>query len=156
MNDFNFLYMNSPLGRLRLLSDGQALTRIEFENQHREDGEQADDAVLLRAAEQLDEYFAGRRRRFSIPLAAAGTIFQRRVWDALGNIPFGELRSYRDIADAIGNRKAVRAVGAANGRNPVPIIVPCHRVVGSNGKLTGYAGGLSAKAALLQLEGMEL
>jgi methylated-DNA-[protein]-cysteine S-methyltransferase len=101
----------------------------------------------------LLEYFAGQRRQFELPLAAAGTAFQRQVWDALAAIPWGELRSYADIARAIDRPTAVRAVGAANGRNPLPIVVPCHRVIGSNGSLTGFAGGLGIKRQLLKLEG---
>ena len=111
------------------------------------------DAVLAACAAQLTDYFAGKRRHFELPLAARGTPFQQSVWDALADIPYGELRSYRDIARTIGNPAAVRAVGAANGRNPLPIVVPCHRVIGSNGTLTGFAGGLEVKRFLLELEG---
>ena len=99
------------------------------------------------------EYFAGRRRQFDLPLAPVGTPFQRAVWNALAAIPWGALRSYADIARAIERPTAVRAVGAANGRNPLPIVVPCHRVIGSNGTLTGFAGGLDIKRQLLELEG---
>jgi methylated-DNA-[protein]-cysteine S-methyltransferase len=144
--------LDTPLGLLRLVSDGTALVRIEFPDQHGSDGEAKTDAVLQQCEQQLREYFAGERQTFQLPLAASGTEFQQRVWAALRDIPFGELRSYRDIADGIGNRKAVRAVGAANGKNPIPIIVPCHRVIGSDGSLTGFAGGLAAKQLLLQLE----
>jgi len=152
----NYQYLNSPVGELRLVSDGHALLRIEFENHRGSDGQQRNDPVLTETASQLTQYFAGKRRSFSLPLAASGTDFQRQVWAALEQIPFGELRSYSDIATAIGNLKAVRAVGAANGRNPIPIIVPCHRVIGSNGKLTGFAGGLPAKQKLLELEAAQL
>jgi methylated-DNA-[protein]-cysteine S-methyltransferase len=152
----NYQTMDSPLGQLRLVSDGHALLRIEFENMHGKDGQQQDDAILSQAIKQLTEYFSGQRRQFSVPLGAGGTDFQQQVWSALREIPFGELRSYRDIATVIGNIKAVRAVGAANGRNPIPIIVPCHRVIGSNGTLTGFAGGLDAKRTLLDLEGITL
>ena len=152
----HYQFIDSPIGRLRLVSDGTALQRIEFSGMYAEDGEQRSDPVLEATASQLGEYFAGHRKRFSIKLAAGGTEFQQQVWAALGEIPFGELRSYRDIAREIGNQKAVRAVGAANGRNPIPIVVPCHRVIGSNGKLTGFAGGLPAKRTLLALEGIEL
>lgn len=153
MNELNYLYLDSPLGRLRLLSDGKALKRIEFENRQDSDGREQSDPVLDEAARQLREYFAGEREAFSLPLAPDGTEFQRQVWSALEGIPYGESRSYQDIADQVGNRKAVRAVGAANGRNPIPIVVPCHRVIGSNGKLTGFAGGLELKQQLLSLEG---
>ncbi|MFM2484198.1 methylated-DNA--[protein]-cysteine S-methyltransferase [Celerinatantimonas yamalensis] len=107
-------------------------------------------AVIL----QLNEYLAGKRTRFTLPVVMTGTPFQRSVWQALMTIPFGETRTYQQLANAIGHPRAVRAVGAANGRNPISIIVPCHRVIGSNGKLTGYAGGVERKAALLQLEGV--
>ena len=117
-------------------------------------GEQAGtDCVLSAAAAQLTEYFGGRRVHFELPTAAGGTVFQQAVWKALTDIPYGEVRSYRDIALVLGKTTAVRAVGAANGRNPLPIIVPCHRVIGSDGSLTGFAGGLAAKQTLLQLEG---
>ena len=105
--------------------------------------------VLDQAARELEQYFEGKRRTFSSPLAAAGTPFQREVWDALAAIPFGQSRSYAEIATAIGRSRAVRAVGAANGANPLSIFVPCHRVIGADGKLTGYGGGLPAKAWLL-------
>ena len=151
----NYQYMDSPIGRLRLLSNGTCLVRIEFQGREEvaEDDVEKKDAVLKAASNQLQEYFRGQRRVFELPLAPLGTPFQRSVWDALAQIPFGELRSYLDIAEAIGNRAAVRAVGAANGRNPLPIVVPCHRVIGSDGSLTGFAGGLEAKTCLLQLEG---
>ena len=148
----HYQLLETPLGQLRLVSDGTALVRIEFPDQHGSDGEAKTDAVLQQCELQLREYFAGERQTFQLQLAAQGTEFQQQVWAALRAIPFGELRSYRDIADGIGNRKAVRAVGAANGKNPIPIIVPCHRVIGSDGSLTGFAGGLAAKQLLLQLE----
>jgi methylated-DNA-[protein]-cysteine S-methyltransferase len=152
----NYQYIDSPIGKLRLVSDGMALLSIEFEGMHGTDGLEQSDDILKQTAQQLAEYFSGHRREFSLPLGAAGTAFQQQVWSALRQIPFGELRSYRDIATEIGNNKAVRAVGAANGRNPIPIVVPCHRVIGSNGSLTGFAGGLAAKRALLELEGIDL
>jgi methylated-DNA-[protein]-cysteine S-methyltransferase len=108
--------------------------------------------VLLAAEEQLNDYFAGRRSKFTVKLDFVGTEFQMKVWKALTTIPFGETRSYAQIAQQVGSPKAVRAVGAANGRNPISIIAPCHRVIGSNGKLTGFAGGLEIKARLLGLE----
>ncbi len=152
--DFQFQYLNSPIGRLRLVAQGQNLHRIEFENQHGDDGEETTSPILEECKSQLGEYFSGNRRSFSLTLDAKGTAFQQRVWQALQRIPYGELRSYRDIAGQTGNRKAVRAVGSANGKNPLPIVVPCHRVIGSNGKLAGFAGGLAAKRALLVLEGI--
>ena len=151
----NYQFLNTPLGRLRLVSDGAHLVAIEFEGRHGNSAADHEvcDPVLLSCASQLEEYFAGERDTFDLPLAAGGTDFQRAVWAALADIPYGELRSYRDIAQAIDNPAAVRAVGAANGRNPLPIVVPCHRVIGSDGSLTGFAGGLEAKTRLLQLEG---
>jgi methylated-DNA-[protein]-cysteine S-methyltransferase len=150
----NFQYLDSPIGTLRLVSNGSQLTNIEFEGQYSAgDAQECRDPVLAETAGQLADYFATRRRAFTLPLAPRGTPFQQSVWHALARIPYGELRSYRDIAHAIGNPAAVRAVGAANGRNPLPIVVPCHRVIGSDGSLTGFAGGLAAKTLLLQLEG---
>ena len=114
---------------------------------------EADDhPVLAAATAQLAEYFAGRRQEFDIPLDLTGTEFQRAAWSALASVPFGETRSYRQQAEAIGRPKAVRAIGAANGRNPVPIVLPCHRIVGSDGSLTGYGGGLPIKEFLLNHE----
>jgi len=150
--------MTSPVGRLKLVGSEQGLAAVLWEDDDparvrlgatREDRSHP---LLLQAQQQLEEYFAGQRRRFSLKLAPAGTEFQTRVWKALGTIPFGETRSYGQIADQIGKARAVRAVGAANGRNPLSIIVPCHRVIGANGKLTGFAGGLAVKARLLALE----
>lgn len=108
--------------------------------------------ILLESERQLRQYFAGKLKKFSLQLDATGTKFQKQVWDALLTIPYGETRSYGQIAKQIGNSKAVRAVGAANGKNPISIIVPCHRVIGSNGTLTGFAGGLVKKACLLEIE----
>lgn len=150
----NVQYLDSPIGTLRLISNGSHLTGVEFEGQYGEDdGRECRDAVLAASAEQLGDYFAARRRAFELPLAAQGTPFQQSVWAALTQIPYGESRSYRDIARSIGNPAAVRAVGAANSRNPLPIVVPCHRVIGSDGSLTGFAGGLAIKSFLLRLEG---
>ena len=149
--------IDTPIGTLRLLADGEALVAIEFPEHAgppRPSGARAaqDAPVLARARRQLAEYFAGERTRFDLPLAAAGTPFQRRVWAALSGIPYGETRSYSDIAAEVANVRAVRAVGAANGRNPLPIVVPCHRVIGSDGRLTGFGGGLPTKAWLLRHE----
>jgi methylated-DNA-[protein]-cysteine S-methyltransferase len=152
----NSCTIDSPLGPLQLLSDGGQLWAIHFPDQHNGAADTLDDPVLQRARRQLQQYFAGSRRQFELPLAARGTAFQRQVWRALQHIPYGELRSYRDIALALGRPTASRAVGAANGRNPLPIVVPCHRVIGSNGQLTGYAGGLDLKHFLLDLEGAQL
>lgn len=150
----NFQYLDTPIGTLRLLSNGAQLVNIEFAGQYdATDAVENSDTVLAACAAQLTAYFAGKRRHFDLPLAPRGTPFQLSVWSALAKIPYGELRSYRDIARSIGNSAAVRAVGAANGRNPLPIVVPCHRVIASNGALTGFAGGLEVKRFLLDLEG---
>jgi len=154
--------MQTPVGRLKLVAGDRGLAAILWE---KEDPKHAgliplaDDEnhpVLLEAERQLGDYFAGKLETFSIPLDPVGTAFQKEVWDALATIPFGETRSYAQIARQIGRPKAVRAVGAANGKNPLPIVVPCHRVIGSNGKLTGFAGGLEMKASLLEIEGIEM
>ena len=151
----NFEYTESPIGTLRLVADETSLKRIEFQGQHSigQHETQGWNPVLESCAKQLDQYFNHKRRSFELPLSADGTPFQQSVWLALEEIPFGELRSYSDIARHIDREKAVRAVGAANGKNPIPIVVPCHRVIGSDGSLTGFAGGLAAKETLLKLEG---
>jgi methylated-DNA-[protein]-cysteine S-methyltransferase len=143
----------SPVGKLTLVGSDDGLAAILWEN---DDPTQVplmeDHPVLLEAERQLREYFAGHRKVFDLNLDFAGTDFQRRVWSALLTIPYGETRSYIQIARQIGRPDAVRAVGAANGRNPIPIIAPCHRVIGANGSLVGFAAGLGIKAALLALE----
>lgn len=150
--------VDSPVGTLKLVANGNGLAAILWENDDpkrvRLGALEYDsrDGVLLQTERQLINYFAGRRTCFSIELAMAGTDFQRRVWNALLTIPFGETRSYADIARQIGTPQAFRAVGAANGRNPVSIIVPCHRAIGSDGGMHGFAGGLAAKRYLLALE----
>jgi methylated-DNA-[protein]-cysteine S-methyltransferase len=154
-----YTLMKSPVGELKLIASDKGLVAVLWENDppHRvKVGEMVEDGrhpVLLEAERQLREYFAGQRKEFSVPLDMRGTPFQRDVWRALLEIPFGETRSYLDLAKRLGNRNATRAVGAANGRNPLSIVVPCHRVIGSSGKLTGFAGGLEVKARLLGLEG---
>ena len=152
LKSMNYQHLDTPIGTLRLASNGMQLLKIEFEGQYNNDVVEASDAVLVNCAHQLTDYFAGKRQRFELPLRAKGTPFQQAVWEALADIPYGELRSYKDIAHSINNPAAVRAVGAASGRNPLPIVVPCHRVIGSNGSLTGFAGGLETKRVLLQLE----
>ncbi len=148
----------SPLGRLELESDGAALLRIRLPGERPVPADdrprRPDPRAFTAVIAQLDEYFAGIRRKFDLPLAPAGTPFQQRVWMLLREIPWGRTISYGELARRSGNPSASRAVGAANGRNPLPIIVPCHRVIGSNGALTGYAGGLEAKRTLLALEGV--
>ncbi|MEZ6022277.1 MAG: methylated-DNA--[protein]-cysteine S-methyltransferase [Hyphomonadaceae bacterium] len=153
MNTVSCIY-DSPVGPLTLISDGAALTHLEFENPRYPfaPAPLGDDAILKRTRQQLDQYFAGVLKRFDLPLAAEGTAFQRQVWAELVNIPYGATRSYGQLAAAIGKPQASRAVGLANGRNPISIIVPCHRVIGANGGLTGYGGGMERKQILLDLE----
>jgi methylated-DNA-[protein]-cysteine S-methyltransferase len=159
-SDMSYVYktMQSPIGVLKLVGSDRGLAAVlwEHEDTLREQfgvvSAEPRHPILLQAQQELEEYFSGSRRRFTVQLDFAGTEFQNRVWNALRTIPFGETRSYGDIAGQIGSRKAVRAVGAANGRNPIPIIVPCHRVIGADGTLTGFAGGLEIKARLLALE----
>lgn len=149
----------SPLGRMLLAAVGERLLGVWFDDQaHLPDlsacASNPDHPVLQRTALQLTQYFAGQRRKFDVPLASvSGTAFQQSVWHALQDIPFGSTSSYGELAARIGKPAAVRAVGAAVGRNPLSIIVPCHRVIGAGGNLTGYAGGLPRKTALLTLEG---
>lgn len=146
----------SPIGPLRLVSDGAALTAIDFHARGRRDAARPDDPLLREAAAQLAAYFARRLRVFDVPLAPHGTPFRRAVWEALLGVPWGTTAAYGEIARRIGRPRAVRAVGAANGANPLPIVIPCHRIVGADGSLTGYAGGLSVKERLLALEGVTL
>ena len=151
-----YCYLATPIGELLLAGDEDALSLVGFpEGKLRyepEPGWIRSEVPFSAARKQLTEYFAGRRRIFDLPLKLSGTEFQLRVLDELQRIPYGETTSYGDIARRIGRPSAVRAVGAANGRNPIPIIVPCHRVIGSNGSLTGFGGGLGAKQTLLRLE----
>ena len=146
-----FVVVQSPVGDLTLTEENGALTGLYFGRRSLE-GEEGLTALLERASRQLEEYFAGKRKQFDLPLSLRGTEFQRQVWAALRDIPYGETRSYGQIAQAVGRPKAVRAVGMANHRNPISIIVPCHRVVGADGSLTGYGGGLENKKFLLALE----
>jgi len=147
----NYAYLDSPIGLIELGGAAEALTTVAFVEQRR--GGVEPNAVLDEAWRQLAEYFAGERHEFDAPLALRGSEFQLAVWNQLLTIPYGQTASYQDIADALGKPRAVRAVGAANGQNPIAIIVPCHRVVGSNGKLVGYGGGLWRKEWLLRHEG---
>ena len=153
-----YMYMESPVGALKLVAHDQALVAVMWDNEDHKRVRLAElikniqHPMLLKVKQQLEQYFAGTRQRFDLPLDFEGTEFQKRVWQALLDIPFGETRSYRDIAEQVGNIKAVRAVGAANGKNPISIIAPCHRVIGSGGALVGFAGGLDKKQILLSLE----
>jgi methylated-DNA-[protein]-cysteine S-methyltransferase len=150
---------DSPVGKLRLVASDAGLAAILWENDNPtrvrlgEPIARDDHPVLLEAERQLREYFDGRRTKFDLQLDFSGTEFQKRVWSALLTIPYGETRSYAQIARQIGRPEAVRAVGAANGKNPLSIVAPCHRVIGSSGALTGFAGGLETKAFLLEHEG---
>jgi methylated-DNA-[protein]-cysteine S-methyltransferase len=146
--------IESPIGELLLVSDGRALTRLQMAPRDRDLPRDCvrDPAALRDAEEQLEAYFAGELSEFDLPLAPRGTGFQRRVWSALLDIPYGETASYGQIAAAVGRPDAVRAVGATNGRNPIAVIVPCHRVIGADGTLVGYGGGLPRKRLLLELE----
>lgn len=145
--------METAAGKLYLSEKDGKITRLGFQQESVPvlTG-QSETPVLRMAVKQLEEYFAGERKTFSLPLAPAGTDFQRRVWNALMEIPYGKTYSYKQVAELVGNAKASRAVGLANNRNPIAIIIPCHRVIGSNGSLTGYAGGLGMKQMLLDLE----
>ena len=154
MNEMTiYTMMDSPIGELTLTGNGMALTGLYMERRDEPRPEWVrDDDRLGEARRQLEAYFAGELFTFDLPLAPRGTPFQEKVWEALRTIPYGKTASYRDIAIQVGNPTAVRAVGAANGRNPISIIVPCHRVIGADGSLTGYGGGMERKRWLLDLE----
>ncbi|MBX7051220.1 MAG: methylated-DNA--[protein]-cysteine S-methyltransferase [Flavobacteriales bacterium] len=147
-------YFSSPLGLLRITGMKRALMKIEFVQIAQQDAH--DESDLQEAVQQLDEYFAGVRTTFSIPLHPEGTHFQLNVWEQLQQIPFGKTVSYEDIARKLGDIKVIRAAATANGRNPLPIIIPCHRVIGKDGSLTGYSGGLWRKKWLLDFEMREI
>ena len=148
----NAVEMKSPIGTLTLVEDEGALVGLYMESYKPPPSERRDSPLLKAVRGQLREYFAGRRDAFDFPMRLEGTPFQRSVWRALAGIPFGETRSYADIARRIGRPKAVRAVGAANGANPIAVVIPCHRVIGADGSLTGYGGGLPRKRWLLAHE----
>jgi methylated-DNA-[protein]-cysteine S-methyltransferase len=154
----------SAVGPLLLTADDSGLTRVWFEkgsgHEPRAEWRRVEDAagsdaarIIALARTQLDEYFAGRRTRFDLPLSPTGTPFQRRVWSALAEIPYGRTISYLELARTVGDARAVRAVGGANGKNPLPIVLPCHRVIGADGSLTGFGGGIERKRWLLEHEG---
>ena len=145
--------METPIGALTLVEEDGALAEVRF-GKRCDDGEISDTPLLQQAARELGEYFSGQRKAFTVPLAPKGTPFQQKCWQALLQIPYGQTRTYGQQAAMIGNPKACRAVGMGNNRNPLPIFIPCHRVVGANGALTGYAGGLNIKEKLLQIERM--
>lgn len=153
-----FKRIHSPIGTLKVYSKNSALVAIEWPREQRkalaleESSEDSLNPFLIKVETQLNEYFEGRRKSFTLKTNPLGTEFQKKVWKALSNIPYGVTKSYGEIANEIGAPKASRAVGAANGRNPLSIVVPCHRVIGANGKLTGFAGGIDIKEKLLKLE----
>ena len=155
---YAFKFVSSPVGLLKLVANDLALVAILWENDDPKRVrlgsliEDVDHPILCLAEQQLGEYFAGARKSFDLPLDFAGTPFQKKVWSELLNIPFGQTRTYGQIANAIGKPRAFRAVGAANGKNPISIVAPCHRVIGKDGSLTGFAGGLEAKECLLGIE----
>ena len=145
-------FMDSPVGILEIKSSGVGICSVNFVETV--DSQVLESELTERCKSQLNEYFHSKRKDFDLPLDQSGTDFQKQIWQGLITIPFGKSASYKDIANLANNPKAVRAVGAANGKNPISIIVPCHRVIGSNGKLTGYAGGLDRKKWLLSHEGI--
>ena len=153
----NIFYYNTKVGKIGIEENGIAITKVDFINKELQEeiieiNETNETALLKEGIKQLNEYLDGKRSSFDLPLEPKGTEFQKKVWNALKEIPYGETRSYGEIAKIIGNEKAARAVGMANNKNPIAIIVPCHRVIGANGKLVGYAGGLDIKERLLTLE----
>lgn len=141
--------MNSPIGFIKITANNEAINEVIFVENEKEDNP---NALTQEVTNQLMEYFEGKRKVFNLPLSPIGTSFQQAVWEALCSIPYGETRSYGEIAKMIGNPKASRAVGMANNRNPISIIIPCHRVIGASGKLVGYGGGINKKIYLLDLE----
>ncbi len=146
-------FRETPLGRMGMGEEGGRITNLWFEGSEVPAGAAEEETeVLTEAHRQLDAYLAGELKEFSLPLAPRGTGFQREVWEALRRIPYGETASYKEIAEAVGRPRAFRAVGMANNRNPIPVIIPCHRVIGSDGGLVGYGGGLDLKRRLLDLE----
>ena len=148
----HYVWISTPMGTLTAVEEDGALIRLDFGKNEPAGAEYGETGLLTETRRQMAEYFSGKRREFTLPLAPRGTAFQMKVWNALSAIPYGQTRSYRDIALQIESPNAVRAVGGANHNNPISIIIPCHRVIGANGSLTGYGGGLDKKEALLALE----
>jgi methylated-DNA-[protein]-cysteine S-methyltransferase len=147
-----FIYQ-SLIGDFEIIDNGLAVTRVQFADKaEKDDTSNEISSVGKEVKKQLDEYFKGKRKKFDLPLEPVGTEYQKKVWNVLSEIPYGKTVTYKEVARMAGNEKASRAVGLANNRNPIPVIVPCHRVIGSNGKLVGYAGGLDKKQRLLELE----
>ena len=152
----NYFIYAMPLGRLTIVANESGLTQILFGPHSIEGAAKRPSALTNTAATQLQEYFAGKRRDFDLPLDPHGTEFQLKVWEQLKRIPYGETRTYAQIAEAVGSPKGFRAVGLVNNKNPLPIVVPCHRVIGAGGKLVGYAAGIKIKRYLLELEGVDV
>jgi len=149
----NAFFYETEIGKIGIEEENNFITNIYFEEETGDKNSELNETPLLKkAGEQLQQYFKGERKKFDLPIKTYGTDFQQKVWNALQTIPYGETRSYKDIAIQVGNNKACRAVGMANNKNAISIVIPCHRVVGSNGKLVGYAGGLNVKHFLLKLE----
>jgi len=149
----NIYYYSFNIGRVGIVDQDGFIVELLFVNSKRSDDyKEVETKLIKNAYSQLDEYFKGTRKTFDLPLNPNGTIFQKKVWNALLEVNYGELKSYKDVAVSIGNQKACRAVGLANNKNPIPIIIPCHRIIGSNGKLVGYALGLDMKQSLIDLE----
>jgi methylated-DNA-[protein]-cysteine S-methyltransferase len=146
------IYYDSPVGLLEIAADEKAVTGLYFADANRNREEKSANGILKECINQLTEYFSGKRKDFDIKVNPSGTLFQKSVWNELLKIPYGETVSYGEIAERIGNPKSVRAVGLANGSNPISIIIPCHRVIGKNGSLVGYGGGIENKRYLLELE----
>jgi len=151
MHKTYYIY-DSPYGDIVIESDGDAITGIKTKSNTKPSGKKEASTLTNVAAKQLEEYFSGKRKRFDLPLNPNGTDFQRTVWKALSDIPYGKTKTYKQIAEKIGNPKACRAVGMANNKNPIWIVIPCHRVIGADGTLTGYGGGINMKKRLLELE----
>lgn len=149
---YNAFYYETHIGKIGIVENGTAITHIYFGEILDKDINIIETSLLKEANQQLQEYFTGKRKSFDLPLAPKGTEFQQKVWAALQDIPYGITYSYKDIAKSVGNIKACRAVGMANNRNPIPLFIPCHRVIGANGSLVGYAGGLDIKKKLLETE----
>lgn len=148
-------FYDTPVGKLCIGEENGSITRVTW-TQLPQSYIQEETELILRCKKQLEEYFAGKRKTFDLPLAPKGTDFQQRVWKALQEIPYGALRTYKDIAIAVDNPKGCQAVGGANGKNPIAILIPCHRVIGKDGSMTGYSGGLEKKEWLLELEKQNL
>lgn len=143
---------DTEIGKIEIVENGVAITNVYFQKSMIKDVSINETPLLKKANQQLEEYLSGKRKIFDLPLAPEGTEFQQKVWRALQKIPYGKTCSYKEVAQNIGNAKACRAVGMANNKNPIPIFIPCHRVIGANGNLVGYAGGLSMKEKLLKIE----